>query len=438
MWAEFESFLTEHQLLRENDRVLLAMSGGVDSVVLAHLFLRKGIAFAVAHANFKLRGSASDGDEQFVVDWANRNGIEVFTKTFDVANRPNGISVQQAAREARYGWFFERMAAGNFTRLATAHHASDNVETLFINILRGAGVRGWSGIPLNENKIIRPLLFADKVQILNWAEQEGISYREDATNAQQKYLRNQIRHRIIPELVKISPGLEKRVSQNELQLQRAADLLDFFVKENNSDALRRQGNSLEVMLDRIDPQQYAVEVLFVLLRAYGFSHLQLGEAWNSQEPGKLFHSVRYSLLVDRQRWLIKPLTAETRETDPVDITPDLGEVIYPIHLRIAVHSASGFVVPTSPKEAALDIDKLVFPLTLRPWERGDRFIPLGMSGHKLVSDYLIDAKVDRFEKEHTFVIASAGEIVWLVGHRIAETVRISQNTKEVLLLSLVE
>jgi len=433
MWREFDAFCEKQELFKKGDLLLLAMSGGLDSMVLGELMLKSGHDFQVAHANFQLRGQASEDDARFVEKWAKKNKVKFHLKRFDL---DASGSIQELARKVRYHWFRELMSEQNISLLVTAHHASDNVETMFINVLRGAGAHGWSGIPMAENQIRRPLLFASKNELRAFADQESIAFREDRSNLTDHYLRNQIRHHIIPEMEKISPNFVQRVSKNQLQLRRSLQLTDALVQAMNPRVFNWEQDHLVIRPQEIKPQEFVVDVLFLELRKVNFSLEQCELAADTAESGKVFFSESHELLIDRDQWLVRPRSNKAQEIDAVEIHPDMEKIIEPMPIRIEVVDGHSFEIPTDKLVAALDFDQLKFPLVLRKWHKGDRFVPLGMNGHKLISDFLIDEKVDQFEKERTFILESDEEIVWVVGHRISHNWRITENTRRILLLTL--
>ena len=285
MWREFDLFCKKHQLFNRGDRLLLAISGGLDSMVLGELMLKSGFDFEVAHANFQLRGQASEDDARFVENWARKHHLKFHSRRFDLESMG---SLQELARNARYEWFRDLLDEHNMDLLVTAHHASDNVETLFINILRGTGAHGWSGIPMADNQIRRPLLFASKKELRAFALKESVAFREDESNRTDYYLRNQIRHHVIPEMEKISPGFEQRVSKNQLHLRRSLKLTEALVHALNPGVFSWEKDHLIIRPQEIKPPDFLVDVLFTELRKVNFSWEQCELAAETVESGKVF------------------------------------------------------------------------------------------------------------------------------------------------------
>lgn len=431
MYRQFLDFVQKHKLFSAGRRLLVAASGGLDSMVLLYLLQRMNASFEVAHMNYGLRGAESLADENLVRDWCKANNRVLHVKRTE----PGELnSVQTDARKLRYAWFRELMAHHSLSLLATAHHANDNVETLFTNLLRGAGAHGWSGIPLNENQMVRPLLFATRAQLEEYAASEGIVWRMDASNLQDTYLRNRIRHHLVPALEELHPQAVKRIAANQLQLREDLGLLETLISALNPDAIRREGDVLYIDTNNLRPESERNAVLFALLRPMGFSHEQCCAMQEVTESGKRMDAPAYTAWYNRGMWEVMPRLQQSLEE--VCLHADTTSVEDPIHLSIREVSAEAFKPLASRDTAALDADKLNFPLKLRPWRHGDRMVPLGMKGSRLVSDMLIDAKVPQHKKEGIFVLESKGEIAWLVGHRISDRFKITPNTQRVLLFTL--
>lgn len=436
MRSEFEKFIAENQLFDSSRSYLLAMSGGVDSMVLGALLLRAGVKIAVAHCNFKLRGESSDADEQLVVNWAQKNQVPCYVKTFRLQSLGEK-SIQEEARNMRYQWFFELLELHQLSAIITAHHASDNFETLIINLLRGSGAYGWSGVPLNENKIIRPLLFASKVQIEQYAEQNKIDFREDESNASDDYLRNKIRHGLAREFRALDAHIEQRVSENQMQLRQSLKMTQTLIDLQNATAIEEREDVLEINLAQLKPEDFATDVLYFKLREKGFNYTQCQQAAVANHSGKIWYSNSHQMLFDRGHLLIKKYSGAPSPTNSsAKIWSDTVQVSAPLSLTFERQSGGDVVLSSNPNTALLDVETLVFPLVLRKWREGDRFVPLGMTGSKLVSDFLTDQKVDLFRKESVCVLESAGEIVWVVGFRIAHPCRVTSSTQEVLKIVL--
>ncbi len=410
----FEQFIAAKQLFTHNDRILLAVSGGVDSMVMLALFVRCGYKVAVAHCNFCLRGAESDKDEALVRATAEKYGLELHCTHFDTR-------AEMAARRLRYAWFEQLRREHNYTVVAVAHHADDAAETFFINLLRGTGLRGLTGISARVGHIVRPMLFASRADILAYAADEEIAFREDASNHSREYLRNRIRLDIVPRLREINPDFTALMSRNFARLEAVQRFIDGCIDRIRAQAVTSAGDIDTIHTDLIDkslPQKF---VLYSLLNAgYGFKGKTVDElccALANGRTGRRFYAGGYIASIDRGNIVIAP------------IVPTEGQAIlqYEYLTRDEITETK-----TPPHIALLDADKLQFPLVLRHWQEGDRFVPFGMKGHKKVSDFLIDAKRSLPEKERQEVLLSGDEIVWVVGLRIDERYRITHETKNVL------
>lgn len=435
MWHKFKLFSEKYRLFQKGDQVLLAMSGGVDSMVLAHLLLRVGVDFKVAHCNYQLRGKESDADAAFVEQWCLANGVDCYLKSFQLQSAAAGRSVQEEARTVRYRWFSELLKQYQLDKLATAHHASDNTETLFINLLRGAGAKGWAGIPVSEQNLIRPLLFATKAELYAFAEQNSIEYRADKSNASDHYLRNRIRHHIVPEFSALQPDFESRVSANQMHLRQMVELTSVLIKQQNPNIFIEQDQQILIRHREIQPETFTETILFYWIQPFGFNAAQCSEILEAAHSGKRFLSATHELLVDREELHIRALENAGLETNAVEIFRGQQNIDFPVKLKFVEAEKDHFEIPADSASAALDISTLQFPLILRPWRTGDRFQPLGMKTQKLVSDFLIDEKVSRFEKEQQYVLESDGKIVWVVGRRIADWAKITSDTRQILFVS---
>ena len=402
----------------ENKKVILALSGGIDSMVLADLLLKAKADFVLAHCNFHLRGEESDGDEQFVRVFAERNGLKLYVKQFDTTGyaKEHGVSIEMAARDLRYPWFEELRQQLGYDNIAVAHHADDQLETFFINLLRGAGLRGLKGMQPVNGHIIRPLLDFSREEIHQYAIENGIKWREDHTNAETQFLRNKIRHELLPVIDGISKEGRASILKSISHLASENELYRELVKEklDNSGLLRRCAPRNDV----------SEQLLFEWLRDYGFNSDQVHfiyVALNSQ-PGTAFFSPTHRVTIERDGLELTPLCqAETSLELVYEQCP------YDEH----------FTLDKSPKVAQLDYDKLTFPMQLRKWQAGDRFHPFGMKGSRLLSDFLKDLKLTTSQKENVSVLLTANdEIVWVVGYRVDERFKVTEKTRLVLKVSI--
>lgn len=441
MRTTFQSFIKENSLFTKDQTILLAVSGGVDSMVMLHLFNQCNYNIAVAHCNFQLRGADSDADQQLVFDTCEALGIKCHIKSFDTTGyaREKKITIQEAAREIRYSWFTQLRKEYNYPLVAIAHNKNDVAETMLINLTRGTGLKGLTGIKLLTNGVIRPILFALRTDIKKYAKAENVRFREDVTNTEVHYARNRIRHRVIPQLEKINPaavlnlyGTSGFLNRTWLAIEKMNEQLMGKVKKESGEEVWYH---IKTLLD------FPFYHLFLLeeLRDYGFSPSAVEDICQSLQgqPGKVFYSHTHQLVKDREYLMLMRADAVERKTMSIASPEDV--VNSPISLRFKVIFASDLKeFSTDDSVAYFDMDAIEFPLTLRPWQQGDRFVPFGMKGHKKLSDFLIDQKVPLHHKRDILVLLSNHEIIWVVGHRADNRFRVTTNTQRVLVISTEE
>ncbi len=436
MLADFKKYIAEHTLLEPGQKVLLGISGGVDSVVMAHLFKESGIKTEWAHCNFHLRGQESDGDEAFVrklaADWdVPLHCIDFNTKLYA---EKHGISIQMAARELRFNWFDDLMVQQHCNSVATAHHSGDSIETFFVNIIRGSGLKGLTGIAPKNGNIIHPLLFCNRESILEYAHKHNLSYREDSSNASTKYMRNSIRHELMPLLQKLNPSFDRRMLENMELLRQSWELQEQIGEQARKACLTSDEYFLEISVPQLLQFRPLQAVLHYLIGDYGFSGRDVAHITNALNAGsgKLFASSTHRLLIDRDRILIEPLLQEHPD-NAVLLEEKTGEIKKPIHLKWEMMPGlpDGFSFPKDNQTLYLDAANLKWPLKLRQWQPGDSFVPFGMTGRKKISDFLIDEKINRFEKENVFVLLSGNEVCCIPGYRSSELFRIMKGSPTV-------
>lgn len=425
-----------HIAFLRDKKCLLALSGGVDSMVLAHLLLKHPINFSVAHANFQLRGMDSEADQTLVEDFCNQHQIPCFVQRFDTLTyaEQQGISIQMAARELRYQWFETVMQENGLELLLTAHHADDSLETFFINLGRGTGIKGLLGIPEQNEKIFRPLLAFSKDEILHFAEVKSIAFREDSSNAKTNYQRNWFRHQIIPLLKENQPEFLNQALQTMQHLQAVQQFAEGMVQNQLQFLLQNETDNIQslniVQLKAIPGFQY---VLHVWLSPFGFT------AWDDiyklldASSGKTILSKNYRLLKNREQLLLQPLTFNVEE-EVYEVTSTS------LNLPIDLQWKESELIPKEYEEDSsvvyLDKDSLNLPLQLRRWQKGDYFYPFGMQGKKKLSKYFKDEKFSIIDKENTWVLCSDNQIVWVVGHRMDNRFKITSKTKRIVQLTL--
>jgi tRNA(Ile)-lysidine synthase len=439
MLDRFKNFLIEQKLCSFGDRVLLAVSGGIDSVIMAHLFHEAGVDCAIAHCNFQLRGEDSVADELFVRSLADSLEMPVYVKQFDVDElaAEKGISVQMAARELRYRWFGEIIQLQSFTVVATAHNQNDSVETMLLNLSRGTGIRGLSGIPVRNGNIIRPLLFATRKEILSYQQAGQLAYREDASNQETKYRRNKIRHDVIPVLEQINPGFISTMTGNMNRLNETFLIYRQSIDQKRKALFSEEHDSASIQISGLKSLSPLKTWLYELFSVYGFTRSQCEEIEHimDSEPGRRSISPSHQLYKDRDRLILVKTKPDSFDRYYLDSPEKISALPFSMDLQVMERSELR-EIPGEASTACLDYDKIQFPLTIRHWNHGDYFFPLGMEQIKKLSDFFVDQKIPVPEKERTWILASGKEIVWIMGHRIDNRFRITDETSRVLLLRL--
>ncbi|MBR3886370.1 MAG: tRNA lysidine(34) synthetase TilS [Alistipes sp.] len=435
---KFQEYVTREKLFSPKDKILLTVSGGVDSMVLMSLCVNSGYTVGVAHCNFSLRGAESDEDEILVQEHARKYGIECYNRRFDTVGEMErtGESMEMAARRLRYTWFAELCEEHGYTVIAVAHHIDDSIETFFINLLRGTGLRGLTGIHQQVGRVVRPLMFATRKEIVEYALHKHIPYREDSSNKTTKYLRNKIRLGLTPRIREINPRFPFIMSRNIERLMAAQRFIDGAIDHIYADAVSDDGGIITINIDRITDADTREFVIYEILSSrFGFKGDVvdgLCRALQNETTGRRFYSRSHVAYVDRGNIVV----AEVSDEDSCQVSVKQSQqraycgnaVLY--FEVVDVDSLPTYNVADN--VALLDADKVAFPLTLRRWSEGDTFIPFGMTGRKKVSDFLIDGKVSMAEKGRQFVLISGSEIAWLVGRRIADPYRITDQTERVL------
>lgn len=437
MQAVFTKHVNDKNLFSTTDQLLLAVSGGVDSVVLAHLLKFYGAHFTLAHCNFKLRGQDSDADENFCRDLALQLGVNIYVNEFDVKAycSKHKVSVQMAARDLRYQWFDQLITKHHFDFLLTAHHASDSIETLFINLLRGTGINGLKGVPEKSGNRVRPLLPFLKDTLVKFANDHSIRYRNDKSNEEEKYGRNILRLSIIPALKNINPGLEQTFLENIRNFKEEAEIVDQFLNQKVKEFLTKKDQQSYIDKSILKKEKYKRSVLHHVLGPWGFNDSQLTDIieniMHNGLTGKIFRSNTHELVIDRNYIIIKPIIEKFFSKVLIQSLEDLSAINLLSFKRISSFTKA------NKNEIILDTDRLIFPLTIRNSLRGDKFRPFGMSGFKLLSDYFKDEKLNKFEKENCKLLVNGnGEIIWVIGYRTDDRYKTSPTEKNLIKLTL--
>ncbi len=437
MLEQFQAYINRYHLLAEGDKTILALSGGIDSMVLADLLLKTKADFVVAHCNFHLRGDESDGDDWFVRKFAEKRGIQCFVKHFETERyaAKHGLSIEMAARDLRYGWFEQLRQQLGYDKIAVAHHADDQAETFFINLLRGAGLRGLKGMQPQNSVIIRPLLWASREQIRQYAVENHIVWREDHTNAETVYLRNKIRNQLLPVFDELHPEARRGLYKSLEHLSSENELYRELLKEKLSQIVKQEDGVQKFEVPEPVEGPTSFQLLFEWLRQYNFNTDQCHFIFEAMETGigNKYYSPTHQLVICRNELQLSEI--KSVKDEEIRIEAGQEELTSPIHLCFSQFEKTGdFVIDKSPNVALLDANKIQFPLTLRHWRHGDRFHPLGMRGSKLLSDFFVDQKFTEAQKENVFLLVSAdNEILWVVGYRIDDRFKVTPETKSILL-----
>ncbi|MGV8139841.1 MAG: tRNA lysidine(34) synthetase TilS [Mangrovibacterium sp.] len=439
MIETIRSYINTEKLFISGDKIVLAVSGGVDSMVMLDLFQQMRVDFVVAHCNFQLRGVESDGEETFLRDYCGEERIELFVKHFDTREYAalTGISVEMAARKLRYNWFFELLDQLSFQYVATAHHLDDLVETMLVNLSRGTGIRGLSGIQPRNGKIIRPLLGVNREQILTYATEHHINYKNDSSNDELLYQRNVIRHQIVPLFEEINPAFRKNAVRTACILRETEQIYLQKIDEMRQTVEEQQGTNRLFSIDKLRLLQPLNSILFELFYPFGFNAQQIHEMIGAfdAEAGKIFLSATHRIVKDRSHFIVTPLGNDN--SSRFYIEEDQKELVWPVSLHFErIPRDAAFRFSRSPLVADLDYDLLQFPLLMKKWESGEYFQPLGMSGFKKISDFFVDEKLSIPEKESVWIVYSGQKVVWITGKRIDDRFKITLKTKRVLRIVL--
>lgn len=439
MLKEFQNYIRENELFDINkDKVLLAVSGGVDSMVMLDLFIRSKANIAIAHCNFHLRGQESNRDENFVCQYAAQHNITLFKQDFDTfAYMQNEKkSLEMSARDLRYDWFKKIMSQEGYNILATAHHSDDSAETFIINLLRGTGIAGLHGILPKSNNIVRPMLFTSRRKIMDYAQKHDIPFVEDSTNKDNKFTRNKIRNEIIPVLRDISPNFDIIIRKDIERLRETEQVFRTVIDKAKETLLKPKDNYIEIEINELKKLHPIHIFLYEILSEYGFNEANINSICETLDDtnasGKQFFSEDYRLVFDRQHLLISRKDKQQNQQNNYLINDYQTDITQPIRLHTEVLKDLRFIkIPKTQSIAMLDFDKLQFPLTLRHWKKGDVFMPFGLNGKQKLSDFFTHNKYSILDKESQWLLCSGDDIIWVVGKRIDNRYRITNKTSTI-------
>ncbi|HRG18479.1 MAG TPA: tRNA lysidine(34) synthetase TilS [Flavobacterium lutivivi] len=430
MLQKLENHIQQNLSFLKDKKLLLAVSGGIDSMVLVDLFHKLKYDVAVAHCNFQLRGQESDDDEEFVKSQVEKLNIPLFIQKFDTKKfaEQKKLSIQVVARNLRYDWFYTLLVNQNFDFIITAHHLDDCIETFLINFTRGTGLEGLTGIPIQNDKVIRPLLAFSRDEIVAYAKQNDIKWREDSSNSTDKYWRNKLRHDVIPVLKELNPSLLPSFQNTIESLQQSHSLVKDASKNMYQKVVTEEEHHTEIDLTKLLKLANYKAYLFQWLQPFGFTDWKAVYDLIEANSGKQVFSETHILLKNRNTLLLSP--KQTRENNEVFwVEKNQNEVKVPLKLRFCNVSD---ISTQGTNTIFVDEDKLSFPLTIRRWEEGDVFYPFGMKGKKKLSKYFKDEKLSLIEKSKVWLLCSDNQIIWVIGKRQDERFKITKQTTKIL------
>lgn len=436
MLEQFQKHIENHLNFLNKSKVLIAISGGVDSVVLAHLCHKLGVNIALAHCNFNLRGSESDADEDFVLALAEDLEVEVFIESFEteVYAKEHKRSTQMAARELRYNWFNELASQLQFDYILTAHHADDNLETFLINFTRGTGLEGLTGIPEVNGYFVRPLLPFSRESIEAYANDQHITWRNDSSNASRKYLRNKLRHDVIPVLKEINPSILQSFQSTLDNLNETSHIVKDTIDTLKSRAIVSVDEGvLKFKISEFKSLSHSKAYMFEVFKDYGFSEWDDVVNLLEAQPGKQVLSNTHRLIKDRDFLLLTDLKEVSELNSYISENDESVEISQGVLQLKSVKA----ITDKTLNVIYVDKNKLTFPLIIRKWEQGDVFYPLGMNGKKKLSKYFKDEKLSLLDKENVWLLCSEDDVVWVINRRADNRFRVTESTKEILQIELI-
>ena len=440
MITQVQQYISYHKLLSKQSKIIVGLSGGPDSMVLIHVLLELGYECIAAHCNFNLRGEESNNDEEFVVKWCKENSVSLEVVSFDTKAyaAAEKISIEMAARDLRYDWFEKLRKRHNADTIAIAHHRDDSVETILINLIRGTGIKGLTGIPVKNRRIVRPLLSVSRNEIMEYLSTNNIPYVTDLTNEEDIYTRNTIRLKVLPILETINPSVRNSILTTSANLQEVEKIYNNYISLALSSVLKDNRINIAQLKKTYSPQS----LLFEILSPLGFTPSVIEDISNNLDsiPGKVYLSNKFRLLKDRDYLIISEIVGGDISNEKYLINSDCSTIdILPFNMSVnIVENNSDYKIEKKSTKLQVDLDKLSFPLTLRKWKKGDWFIPFGMTGKKKLSDFFTDKKFNLLEKETTWVITSGEDIVWIVNQRADNRFRITKETKSVFTIDIIK
>lgn len=439
MYKKVETFFQKYPQVQKNQRFLLAISGGLDSTVLAEVFYHLKLDFSMAHCNFHLRGDDSDRDENFVRKLAEKYQVTVFVKEFDTNKiaKDQKIGIEEAARNIRYEWFEQLLGQEKFDWLITAHHLDDSIETVLFNLMRGTGINGLHGILPIRNQIIRPLIEITREDIETFAKGKHLDYCEDYTNTDTKYSRNKIRHNLIPFLKEIQPNFSETMGKTIERLQGVEKVYKEAVQKICDEIVTTSDKQTIVDIEKLLLTISPSTVLFEILSPFGFNSSTIQDVFDRLDgvSGKIFYSENYQAVKDRNTLIICEKKKDNNEIYIIE--RNQKRIVIPIKMGVHYQNIDHlFKIDKSSNIAYFDVDQLKFPLQLRHWKKGDFFIPFGMKGRKKLSDFFSDQKFSLIDKQSVWLLCSGNDVIWIVGFRTDNRYKVDEKTKSVVSFQL--
>lgn len=435
----FIDFIEQNKLFGRDTRVLAAVSGGMDSVLLAHLLKASGCTFGIAHCNFQLRGDEAVADQQFVLDLVTKLNVPFHTINFNTKDyaAERKISIQMAARELRYQWFSQISQQQGYDVIALAHHQNDAIETILLNLTRGTGIAGMHGILPKNGRLVRPMLFLKRDEVQDIIKTNKLAYVEDSSNASVKYARNKIRLEVIPKLKELNPALEDTFEHNLRHFRNLETLLEQRLAALRKELFIDHGDEIHIPINEVKKLEPQAFLLFGLLQDYGFNQATIDDIISSldKHSGRLFETENFSLVLDREHLILTK--KQPSSIYPVIISDTDHEIHYHNYRLSILHDDSPLIIRDNPMAVSIDADLVQFPLTIRGWQQSDHFYPLGMKMKKKLSDFFIGEKIPLHEKKQIPLLVNGNDdIIWIGGYRPDNRYKVTAKTKKVIIFEL--
>jgi tRNA(Ile)-lysidine synthase len=441
MLRRFIKYIEENRLFSPDDTILVGVSGGIDSVVLLDLLDKAGYSIGLAHCNFTLRGNDSDSDQALVQSLARKYDKPLYTISFDTKEyaKENGISIEMAARDLRYKWFEEIRSKHHYNWISVAHHRDDQLETFFLNLARGTGISGLTGMRPVNDKIVRPLLFASRKEIEQYRYENHLEFHEDASNESIEIQRNKVRHKVLPLMEELNPSFREGLIKTMINLQDVNKIHLAEIDHAWERVAIRKGKDYFISIDELKLLNPLSTYLYQFLKPFHFNSDLVNDIVLSLESasGKQFLSRTHRLVRDRDYLIVTSMDSDKPKIHYLDAT--CREISHPVKMKLSIIEIKNkFQIPDSERIGCIDLEKVQFPLIIRRWQKGDYFKPLGMNGIKKLSDFFVDSKMSLPEKENTWILTNGEQVVWIIGRRLDDRYKITFDTKKILKMELLD